>query len=237
MTKVARKSQLVGPALALIAIFWLTAAACFPGPPAATPHASLATSQAGEAVSEPTVVLTKPPAPPTPTLAPTSQPTVASTTSVPTITPALPNSTFASPIATPTAAPETAPTDGEQTSSESSVIFGDLALLEERASSYLIEMSQDVGVRTSGADLGHAAAQFLVGRLEGLGYSPEVQEFSWDSPTASLDLTSLDLASLEPGSLDANILTGTVGGQATAPLALVGLAKPRRFPPRVWKAK
>ena len=88
-----------------------------------------------------------------------------------------------------------------------------------------------MGVRTSGADLGHAAAQFLVGRLEGLGYSPEVQEFSWDSPTASLDLTSLDLASLglaslEPGSLDANILTGTVGGQATAPLALVGLAKP-----------
>ena len=143
MTKVARKSQLVGPALALFAIFWLTVAACFPGPPAATPHASLATSQAGEAVSEPTVVLTKPPAPPTPTLAPTSQPAVASTTSVPTITPALPTSTFASPIATPTAAPETAPTDGEQTSSESSVIFGDLALLEERASSYLSEMSED----------------------------------------------------------------------------------------------
>ena len=217
--------QLVGPALALLAIFWLSAAACFPGAPAATPHAPSSISQAREAVSEPTVVLTKPPAPPTPTLAPTSQPTVASSTSVPTITPALPTPTLASPIATPTAAPETAPTDGEQTSSESSVIFGDLALLEERASSYLIGMSEDMGVRTSGTDLEHAAAQFLVGRLDELGYSPEVQEFSWDSPTARLDLTSL-----EPGSLDANILTGTAGGQATAPLVLVGLAKPEEIP-------
>ena len=103
--------------------------------------------------------------------------------------------------------------------------MGDLALLEQRAFSYLSEMSEDLGVRTSGADLEHVAVQFLVGRLEELGYSPEVQEFSWDSPTASLDL-----ASVEPGSLDANILTGAAGGQVTAPLALVGLAKPEEIP-------
>ena len=199
MTNIARKTRLVGPAL--------TAAACFSDPSAASPDAPSAISQAREAVSDPTVVLTKPPAPPTLTLAPTSRPTVAS------------------PTATPTIVPEMAPADGEQPSTESAAIFGDLALLEERAFSYLSEMSEDLGVRTSGTDLEHAAAQFLVGRLEELGYSPEVQEFSWDSPTASLDL-----ASLEPGSLDANTLTGTAGGQATAPLVLVGLAKPGDIP-------
>ena len=207
MTNIARKTRLVGPALIALVLLGLTAAACFSDPSAASPDAPSAISQGREAVSEPTVVLTKPPVPPTLTLAPPPQPTVAS------------------PTATPTVVPEMAPADGEQPSTESAAIFGDLALLEERAFSYLSEMSEDLGVRTSGTDLEHAAAQFLVGRLEELGYSPEVQEFSWDSPTASLDL-----ASLEPGSLDANTLTGTAGGQATAPLVLVGLAKPEDIP-------
>ena len=224
MTNIARKTRLVGPALIALVLLGLTAAACFSDPSAASPDAPSAISQAREAVSEPRVVLTKPPAPPTPTLAPTSRPTVASLTSVPTNAPP-PQPTVASPTATPTVVPEMAPADGEHPSTESAVIFGDLALLEERAFSYLSEMSEDLGVRTSGTDLEHAAAQFLVGRLEELGYSPEVQGFSWDSPTASLDL-----ASLEPGSLGANTLTGTAGGQATAPLVLVGLAKPEDIP-------
>ena len=233
MTNIARKTRLVGPALIALVLLGLTAAACFSDPSAASPDAPSAISQAREAVSEPTVVPTKPPAPPTPTLAPTSRPTVASLTSVPTnslVPPTLtlpppPQPTVASPTATPTVVPEMAPADGEQPSTESAAIFGDLDLLEERAFSYLSEMSEDLGVRTSGTDLEHAAAQFLVGRLEELGYSPEVQEFAWDSPMASLDL-----ASLEPGSLDANTLTGTAGGQATAPLVLVGLAKPEDIP-------
>ena len=233
MTNIARKTRLVDPALITLVLLGLTAAACFSDPSGASPDAPSAISQVREAVSEPTVVLTKPPALPTPTLAPTSRPTVASLTSVPTnalVPPTLtlappPQPTVASPTATRTVVPEMAPADGEQPSTESAAIFGDLALLEERAFSYLSEMSEDLGVRTSGTDLEHAAAQFLVGRLEELGYSPEVQEFSWDSPTASLDL-----ARLEPGSLDANTLTGTAGGQATAPLVLVGLAKPEDIP-------
>ncbi len=84
MTNIARKTRLVGPALIALVLLGLTAAACFSDPSAASPDAPSAISQAREAVSEPTVVLTKPPAPPTLTLAPTSRPTVASLTSVPT---------------------------------------------------------------------------------------------------------------------------------------------------------
>ena len=210
MTNIARKTRPVGPALIALVLLGLTAAACLPDPSAPTSDASSAISQTGEAASEPTVVLTKPPAPAAPTVAP-APPT-------PTLAPT-PPTTVASPIATPTAILATAPTSGAQSSAESSAIFGDLALLEERAFGYLSELSVDVGVRTSGTDLEHAADQFLVGRLEEFGYRPEVQEFSWDSPTASLDVAGPD-----PGSLDANILTGTAGGQATAPLVVVGLA-------------
>ena len=96
-----------------------------------------------------------------------------------------------------------------------------LDLLEERAFAYLSELAGDVGVRTSGTELERAASEFLVSRLEGLGYRAEVQEFAWDSPVSSLTVSGQ-----EPGNLDANILTGTATGQATAPLVTVGLAKP-----------
>ena len=206
MTNTARKSRRVGPALVALALLWLTVAACFSGPPAASPDAPLTNIQTREAVREPTVVLTEP-APPTATLAPTPQATVAS------------------PTATPTVVLETEPKGDAQASTEGPAIFADLPLLEALTFKYLSEMSEDVGVRTSGTELEHAAAQFLVQRLEGLGYSPEVQEFSWDSPTASLHVGGSG-----PGNLDANILTGTGGGQATARLVPVGLAKPEDIP-------
>ena len=84
-------------------------------------------------------------------------------------------------------------------------------MLEERAFSYLSELAVDVGVRTSGTDLEAEAADFLVSRLEDLGYSPEVQEFSWDSPTAGFSILGA-----EAETLDADILGGTSGGEATA---------------------
>ena len=127
--------------------------------------------------------------------------------------------------ATPTAVPQSVPTQEPQSSGESAAIFGDLPILEERAVGYLSELIEDVGVRTSGTDLERAAAEFLVARLEGLGYRPEVQEFAWDSPVASLRIGGPD-----PGSLDANILTGTAAGAVTGMLVAVGLAKPEDIP-------
>ncbi len=200
MLDIARKSRLFGPVLTLSVLLWLIAAACVPGPPPATPDASSTIRQAGEAAAEPTVVLTKPPTP-------------------------TPQSTVAAPAATSTILPEAATADREPPSAASAAIFDDLPRLREQTFSYLIEMAEDVGVRTSGTDLEHAAAQFLVGRLAELGYSPEVQEFSWDSPTASLEIVGHNL-----GILDANILTGTAGGQATAALVSVGLGKPEDIP-------
>ena len=82
-----------------------------------------------------------------------------------------------------------------------------------------------MGVRTSGTDLEEAAAQYLVHTLEGLGYQPEIQEFSWESTT-----TSLTVSGLEPMDRDANGLTSAATGQATAVLAPVGLAQPGDVP-------
>ncbi len=209
MTIFAGKFRLAGPALTALVLLGLTAAACFSGQPAASSDAPLSNTRTTTAASEPTAVPTATPAPPTPISAPTPTP----------------QPTVASPTATPTAEPETATPGGEQSAAESSAIFGDVALLEERAFSYLSELSEDVGVRTSGTGLEHAAARFLMERLEESGYSPEVQEFSWDSPTASLSVADPDL-----NSLDANVLTGATGGQATAPLVPVGLAKPEDIP-------
>ena len=86
-------------------------------------------------------------------------------------------------------------------------------------------MSEDVGVRTSGTDLEAEAAQFLATRLGELGYSVEIQEFSVGLPSASLDV-----AGINPSGLDANTLSGTSNGRATAPLVSVGLAMPDDIP-------
>ena len=223
MTIIPRETRLVGPVLIALLLLWITAAACLSGPSAASPGAASPATEVRSPASEPAVVLTKPPLPtanPTPSL----QSDVASPTDLPTATPQPPTPILA-PTPLPTAAPEAASGDKQQPSAESSAIFGDLALLENLAFSYLSELAQDVGVRTSGTDLERAAAEFLVARLEGLGYSPEVQEFSWDSPTATFHV-----AGPEPGGLDANILTGASSGDAMGPLAFVGLAMPEDIP-------
>ena len=189
----------------LAALILLAPAACFPGTPTATP--------------EPAVVPVQPKiAAPAPTPVPTA-------TAVPTPTQA--------PVVEPAAAPqveETQSTSGSAIITESqpaagSPVFGDMALLEERAFSYLSELAVDVGVRTSGTELELEAADFLVSRLEDLGYSPEVQDFSWDSPTAVFRILGP-----ESETLDANILGGTPGGQATAELMYVKLGKPDDMP-------
>ena len=171
---------------------------------------------------ESTVALTAP-APPTPTLEPDDASDQAGPASMPAPTP--PQATAASPSATPTNAPQTSTAGGEQTPATSSAIFDDLAMLEERAFAYLSELAEDVGVRTSGTDLERVAAQYLAEAFERLGYKPEIQEFSWDSPAASLTV-----AGLEPDELAANTLSGTSNGEATAPLKFVGLAKPEDIP-------
>ena len=218
MTNISRKSRLLGPALFGFLLLWVAAVACSPGAPAASPVAGVT----GPA-SQPAVVLTRPPpqvSAASLTLGPTATPLPPTPTSA-----QAPRATVAARTATPTAVPQSVPTHEPQPSEENAAIFGDLPRLQERAVAYLSELTEDVGVRTSGTDLERAAADFLAARLEDLGYSPQVQQFSWDSPVAILQVGGTD-----PGSLDANILTGTADGEVTGMLVAVGLAKPEDVP-------
>ena len=211
MINITRKLRIALPALAILTVLWFATTACSPGSTADAP-------------AESTVALTAP-APPTPT----SEPVDASDsgrTGRPQCLRQRPRKPLL-PLQAPH--PQTrrrrSTAGGEQTPATSSAIFDDLAMLEERAFAYLSELAEDVGVRTSGTDLEREAAEFLADRLGGLGYNPEIQEFSWDSPAASLTV-----AGLEPDELDANTLSGTSNGEATAPLTFVGLAKPEDIP-------
>ena len=197
-------------ALALLAMI-LLAAACFPGAPTATPETPEPTVPPTAIAPLPTSPPTATPVPPPPTRAPSAAPVIVPEVADPQVE------------ETPDAPEAAVPTEGQPVAS--SPVFENLAQLEERAFSYLSELAVDVGVRTSGTDLEAEAAEFLVGRLEELGYSPEIQEFSWDSPTASLSIVSP-----HPESLDANILYGTPGGEAMAELVFVGLARPTNMP-------
>ena len=189
-----------------VALLWLAGVACFPGESAPAPEASAPPAQATAVVLEPTALPTATPVPPTPTVAPLAEPVV---------TPRV----EATPVATETTV------EAEAGPAVGSPIFGDQALLQERAFSYLSELAVDVGVRTSGSELEAEAAQFLVGRLEQLGYSPEMQEFTWDSPTANFSIVDPN-----PEILEANILRGTPSGEASAELVLAGLARPGDLP-------
>lgn len=196
-----RKFQVLWPLLVALAFFWLVAA-CSSGLDAAG-------AAAGDGFMEPTGVPAATAAPPAPTatLAPTPTPGDATSSATPAVEAVVP------------ADPE------PSRAQEGFAAFEDLPLLEERAFEYLNELTNDVGVRTSGTDLEKEGAQYLVKRLEGLGYVPEIQEFSWDSPAATLDVSGEGM-----GSLDANILTGTGAGEATGHLVWVGLAKPEDIP-------
>ncbi len=208
MAKNSGKVNFSVAALVLVTLMGLAVAACFPGTPVATPEAPVPTVQ-------PNAVAPAPAPTPSPTATPVFPPPTQIPVVEPSVTPPSEN--------TPAAGGATVTTEVEAAAASS--IFEDLAFLEERAFSYLTELAVDVGVRTSGTDLEEKASQFLVGRLGELGYSPEVQEFSWDSPTASLSILAPESETLE-----ANILRGASTGEATAALTFVGLAKPGDLP-------
>ena len=220
-TNLLRKLNLI-PVVAVLVLVWLAAAACFPGSPATTPEASGLAAQSPVAQSPDAQSIELTPEPAEPTAPPAARSLPPAPTPAPTAAP------VAGPKEEPAATSEPGPATlaGTGSGAESSAVFGDLALLEERALSYLTELAVDVGPRTSGTDLELAAADFLVARFQELGYDPEVQEFTWDSPTATLDV---ELPGPQ-GNLDVNILTGTPSGQAGGPLVFVGLGKPADIP-------
>ena len=220
-TNLLRKLNLI-PVVAVLVLVWLAAAACFPGSPATTPEASGLAAQSPVAQSPDAQSIELTPEPAEPTAPPAARSLPPAPTPAPTAAP------VAGPKEEPAATSEPGPATlaGTGSGAESSAVFGDLALLEEKALSYLTELAVDVGPRTSGTDLELAAADFLVARFQELGYDPEVQEFTWDSPTATLDV---ELPGPQ-GNLDVNILTGTPSGQAGGPLVFVGLGKPADIP-------
>lgn len=215
MSAVSRKVQLLIPTAVALALLWLGAVACFPGSPTSTPtpEAAAPTEQVREVAAAPATE---------PTVAPPNTPTAVPT---PTQTPAVA-------AEEPTAMPEAVETAEAEPSAASKAIFDNIGNLEDRAFSYLSELAEDLGPRTSGTDLELEAAEFLAQRFKDLGYETEVQDFSWDAPTASISTSAPDKQ--EP---DANILNGTASGSAEAPLVFVGLAKPEDMPPEGLEGK
>ena len=199
-------------ALAGLALLWLAIAGCFPGSPTATPEPAEPPGRFAEVIVEPARRPVATAVPAMPTLA-----------SAPTPVPAL--SQPADPTATVEAipAPTTAGPDGRD------ALVADRQALEALAFGYLKELAIDVGVRESGTDLERAAAEFLTAKFEELGYSPEAQEFSWDSPSASVSIGT-PAAEEAVEELEANTLSGTANGAAAATLAFVGLGKPEDMP-------
>ncbi|MDE2940366.1 MAG: M20/M25/M40 family metallo-hydrolase [Chloroflexota bacterium] len=205
MSGVSSKVKLSRVFVPLATLVLLALAACFPGAPTATPEPAIVPVQPKVTAPAPTPSPAATPFP-TPTQAPVVEPAPASQVEET-------QSASESAIIT------------ESLPAVSSPVFGDMALLEERAFSYLSELAVDVGVRTSGTELELAAADFLVSRLEDLGYNPEIQDFSWDSPAAEFSLVAPEAETLE-----VNVLGGTPGGQATGELVFVGLGKPADLP-------
>ncbi|MDE2779706.1 MAG: M20/M25/M40 family metallo-hydrolase [Chloroflexota bacterium] len=223
MSTVTRKVHSIFTAAALLALLWLGGAACFPGAPTATPEVAAPAEQVREAAAVPTTppTVAPPPSPPTAVPAPTQAAPV-----VPTENPQQMAEATA-----PVTEPVTEPAEAEP-SAASKAIFDNIGELEDRAFGYLSELAEELGPRTSGTDLELEAAEFLEHRLEELGYEPVAQDFSWDSPTASINTDAPDHEAP-----DTNILSGTASGQASAPLVFVSLAKPEDMPPEGLQGK
>ena len=184
---------------------WLLVVGCVAGPPPLAPSDS----------ATPSATATAPPTP-----APESAPTRPATPE-----PANESGPATAPtraLTTPAATAPAAPADNPLAP------FAERDALEESAFGYLQELAVEVGVRESGTELERAAAKFVAAKFEALGYGPEVQEFSWDSPAASLSIAGP--ATAETEELEANILNGTANGEAAAPLVFVGLGKPEDIP-------
>ena len=201
-----------------LALLWAAAVACFPGTPTASPSAQK--QAAREGVAQPTEVAPVPTVPSTATSAPPVRTQVPASTAV-TGSPA--QSATDSTGAGATATPE--PTEIAEMPDSISAIFDGKGELQELAFHYLSELAEDVGPRTSGTDLERKASEFLLEEFGDLGYEAAAQEFTWDSPAASLTVGLPDNQDLE-----ANILSGTANGDASAQLAFVGLGKPEDVP-------
>ena len=203
----------LGLALLLLALAGCSTTAPEPMPEAVTPTLQ-PTLPAALPAPTPLATATVVPAPPTqsrptPTVAPIVAPTVVQ------------------PVA-PTVAPTVAKPDAPDTPDTMAAIFADRQALEDDAFAYLSRLAVDVGVRTSGTELERAAAEFLLAEFEELGYQPQVQEFSWGSLSAAVSINAPSVAdATDP---EANILSGTAAGEATAPLVFVGLGKPEDIP-------
>jgi len=223
MSAVTRRVQSITIAAAVLALLWLGGAACFPGGSTAPPEVAAPAEQVREAAAAPKTPPTVAPPQSPPTAAPT--PTRAAA-AVPTENPQ-PMTEATAPVTEPVTEPVE-----EEPSAASKAIFDNIAELEDRAFSYLSELAEDLGPRTSGTDLELAAAEFLEQRLEELGYEPVVQDFSWDSPTARINTDAPGYAAL-----DANVLSGAPSGRASAPLVFVSLARPGDMPPEGLEGK
>ena len=213
-----RRSFTPLPILISLALLWATAVGCFPGAPTTTPRAQEPAvpepvAQSAEAASALTTPPTPASAPAVPTQAPTGIPAAAAPAPAP------------APEAEPTTAPEPVSTKAAEVPYSTSAVFDDIEGLEDLAFSYLSALAEGLGPRPSGTDLEREASEFLLEKFEELGYEAQFQEFTWDSPTAGL---SIDLPDNQE--LEANILSGTTNGEASAQLAFVGLGKPEDIP-------
>ena len=184
-------------------------------------HLVLLTIMAAACLSEPspTVPATSSPATSKSVPAATPQTTLAETPS-PTATKA----TTVSSAQTPSPAAALTPTPAATLPSlrPAEVPLSDLAL------GFVTELVEDLGPRESATEQELEAAQYLASRLEGFGYTVDLQNFTIQRLSAQL--SSLEIHAPQPQAIDVIPLVRSATGEVSGELIAVGLARERDVP-------
>ena len=210
-------------ALTGLALAWLVAMGCVPNLPADAPTVTPAVSSVmpdavTPAPANPTA--TSAPAVPPPGTARPGEPETSNRltgASTPETAPAA--TTVPTPALTPVP-PTASPTSAAATVSRN--------LLTEAAFGYLIDLAEGLGPRESATEQELEAAEHLLAQFTELGYSPVLQEFERQSQVASLTIGAS--GGTEEEDIRTLPLNGSVSGETSGALELVGLARPEDIP-------
>lgn len=111
----------------------------------------------------------------------------------------------------------------------------DVQQLSEIAIGYLTELSETLSPRESATGLELAAAEYLAGQFERIGYTAEVQPFTVE--VLSREQSGLTLNMPGPERIDAVPMVRSGRGQVSGMLAPVGLASVGEIPPEGLEGK
>ena len=210
-------------ALTGLALAWLVSMGCVPNLPADAPTVTPAVS------SVMPDAVTPAPANPTATSAPAVPPPGTARPGEPETSNRLTGASTpeAAPAATTVPTPALTPVP-PTASPKSAAATVSRNLLTEAAFGYLIDLAEGLGPRESATEQELEAAEHLLAQFTELGYSPVLQEFERQSQVASLSIGASD--ETEEEDIRTLPLNGSVSGETSGALELVGLARPEDIP-------